>query len=70
MPLPGAHHDVEADRFVPTARTGQDAAQAGAPSSTRHERNACLEEAWRMVTGDLVHPPNRHGVAVFALHAT
>jgi hypothetical protein len=30
-------------------------------------RNAPLEEAWRIVTGDLVDLPVRHGVSVFSM---
>jgi peptide/nickel transport system substrate-binding protein len=32
-----------------------------------YARDAYLEEAWKTVTGDLVHLPIRHGVSVFAL---
>jgi peptide/nickel transport system substrate-binding protein len=32
-----------------------------------YARDAYLEEAWRIVTGDLVYLPVRHGVSVFAM---
>jgi peptide/nickel transport system substrate-binding protein len=32
-----------------------------------YARDAYLEEAWRIVTGDLVYLPIRHGVSVFAM---
>jgi hypothetical protein len=32
-----------------------------------YARDAYLEEAWRIVTEDLVYLPVRHGVSVFAM---
>jgi ABC-type transport system substrate-binding protein len=32
-----------------------------------YARDAYLEEAWRIVTGDLVYLPVRHGVSVFSM---
>jgi peptide/nickel transport system substrate-binding protein len=32
-----------------------------------YARDAYLEEAWRIVTDDLVYLPIRHGVSVFAM---
>jgi peptide/nickel transport system substrate-binding protein len=32
-----------------------------------YRRDAYLEEGWRIVTDDLVYPPIRHGVSVFAM---
>jgi hypothetical protein len=32
-----------------------------------YARDAYLEEAWRIVTNDLVYLPIRHGVSVFAM---
>jgi peptide/nickel transport system substrate-binding protein len=34
-----------------------------------YARDAYLEEAWRIVTDDLVYLPIRHGVSVYALRA-